>query len=403
MGAGDDVLRVRFDHYSSTGINGIIDGGAGNDTFTAGGEVGGSWDRVESGMLLFFPRPLDLANVHNFERLNISLHSPGGSDPEVILRDSTAVAGSTLFVTVGTSMAVHGSAVTFSSLDMTGSAEADTLSGGARADRLAGAAGHDTLFGGGNNDEIDGGDGNDTIRGNDGHDEIDGGDGDDTLHGNAGNDEINGGDGIDTAVYSGNRADYTVTEGAGFVTVSGAEGTDTLWSVNRLQFADQTVTINIAGVTRVGSNTLADTLTGTDGNDTLSGLGGNDILRGLVGHDHLDGGEGADRLEGGEGNDTLLGGAQNDTLIGGTGTDMLAGGDGDDTLLGGGTLAGGDGNDTIQGGGTLTGDAGNDILKGGGALDGGSGDDQFFASLAADIVGGGGNDVAEIDVPPGSA
>ena len=77
MGEGDDEISISFEHYSSAGvINGIIDGGAGNDTFTAGGVQGGSWERVESGMLLFFPRPVfDLANVRNFERLTIGTGS----------------------------------------------------------------------------------------------------------------------------------------------------------------------------------------------------------------------------------------------------------------------------------------------------------------------------------------
>ena len=84
--------------------------------------------------------------------------------------------------------------------------EGSTLVGGALADKLTGSATSDTLHGNGGNDEIDGGAG------------------DDTLHGNAGNDDIDGGDGIDTAVYSGNRADYTITEGNGFLTISGPDG-----------------------------------------------------------------------------------------------------------------------------------------------------------------------------------
>lgn len=64
-----------------------------------------------------------------------------------------------------------------------------------------------------------------------------------TFRGNLGNDTINGGDGIDTAIFSGNRASYTLTDlGGGSVRVVGADGTDTLNSIEKLQFADQTIT-----------------------------------------------------------------------------------------------------------------------------------------------------------------
>jgi hypothetical protein len=64
----------------------------------------------------------------------------------------------------------------------------------------------------------------------------------DTLQGNGGNDMIDGGAGIDTVVYNGNRNGYTFgTLADGALTVSGAEGTDTLRNIDWLQFADMTV------------------------------------------------------------------------------------------------------------------------------------------------------------------
>lgn len=64
----------------------------------------------------------------------------------------------------------------------------------------------------------------------------------DTLQGNGGNDMIDGGAGIDTVVYNGNRNAYTFgTLADGALTVSGAEGTDTLRNIDWLQFADMTV------------------------------------------------------------------------------------------------------------------------------------------------------------------
>src|SRR5690606_11002231 len=78
-----------------------------------------------------------------------------------------------------------------------------------------------------------------------GDDELRGLGGDDVLVGGAGNDLIDGGDGTDTAVYSGNRADYTVTVLGGVTTVTGPDGTDTVTNVEQLQFADMVT--NAAG------------------------------------------------------------------------------------------------------------------------------------------------------------
>ena len=52
----------------------------------------------------------------------------------------------------------------------------------------------------------------------------------------------------DTAVFSGPRANYTITPGAGFVTVTdnvGTDGIDTVRNVERLRFTDQTVTVAV--------------------------------------------------------------------------------------------------------------------------------------------------------------
>ncbi len=72
----------------------------------------------------------------------------------------------------------------------------------------------------------------------------------DVFGGYGGNDTIDGGAGIDTAVYSGNRASYAVTKtGTGFTVAdnSGAEGTDTLTNVERLQFADKKLAFDVDG------------------------------------------------------------------------------------------------------------------------------------------------------------
>ncbi len=84
--------------------------------------------------------------------------------------------------------------------------------------------------------------GNDTLNGGDGDDHIDGRGGDDVLTGGHGNDTIIGGDGNDTAVFSGARADYTISQSAGtFTLVSLADGTDTVTGVENFRFSDGTV------------------------------------------------------------------------------------------------------------------------------------------------------------------
>ena len=66
---------------------------------------------------------------------------------------------------------------------------------------------------------------------------------------------------IDTAVFSGNRAASTITVNAGLVTVTGADGTDTLRNFEQLQFADGIVSISVpaapTGVTATAGNAQA--------------------------------------------------------------------------------------------------------------------------------------------------
>ncbi|MCA9061860.1 MAG: DUF4347 domain-containing protein, partial [Planctomycetaceae bacterium] len=91
--------------------------------------------------------------------------------------------------------------------------------------------------------------------------------GDDILDGAGGNDTIQGGDGYDTAVYDGNLSDYTLTDnGNGTLTIvdnrSGSpDGTDTLSTIERLQFADIAFDINEVIVT-----TTSDVVDGTTSN-----------------------------------------------------------------------------------------------------------------------------------------
>jgi hypothetical protein len=87
-----------------------------------------------------------------------------------------------------------------------------------------------------------------------------GGSGDDTLIGNAGGNRlqgngghniIDGGAGIDTAVYTGNFSSYALAAASGGYTVTSRADlgqSDALSNIERLSFADGTMSLNLAGV-----------------------------------------------------------------------------------------------------------------------------------------------------------
>lgn len=112
------------------------------------------------------------------------------------------------------SLSVYEDADTIQSQSVIGSASQDSLSGG---------AGNDSLYGLGGNDQ---------------------------LYGGLGDDSIDGGDGLDTVTYSGGRSSFLITKSSDRITVqdvSGAEGTDTLFNVERLRFSDKVVAFDIDG------------------------------------------------------------------------------------------------------------------------------------------------------------
>lgn len=79
---------------------------------------------------------------------------------------------------------------------------------------------------------------------------ITGNTGNDVLTATSGNDAIDGAGGIDTVRYTGPAANFLITRTSNGATVqdnTGAEGTDTLVNVERLQFADKSIALDIAG------------------------------------------------------------------------------------------------------------------------------------------------------------
>ena len=83
--------------------------------------------------------------------------------------------------------------------------------------------------------------GSDTLRGTSANED---------FTGLGGNDFIDGGAGRDTALYSGVRSSYTVTQTATGLTVRdsvGSEGADTLQNIERLEFSDKGIAFDITG------------------------------------------------------------------------------------------------------------------------------------------------------------
>ncbi|MBC7601817.1 MAG: M10 family metallopeptidase C-terminal domain-containing protein [Ramlibacter sp.] len=327
-----------------------------------------------------------------------------------------------------------------------GSRFGDLLIGGLASDTLDGQGGNDTLRGGAGNDYLMDGDGNDSMEGGAGNDTFYLSPGDDTIVGGAGDDTVLGDNGTDVAVYSGNRADYTVAYATGLdllVTdsIAGRDGADRLEGITTLRFADGDYAVaDIAGPPLSSGDTLVggsgdDNLYGTDDDNLIKGLAGNDMLVGNGGNDTLEGGIGGDGLLGGAGNDLLYGGSDNDLLVGDAGNDTLNGGDGEDAVsyngettgvvvnlaAGTATMSGGTdtlisieriaasfhddtvfgtaGADTLQGmpgDDLLAGSDGNDFLIDGAGNDylrGGAGNGLLFNSDGDDtFVGGAGND-----------
>lgn len=87
-----------------------------------------------------------------------------------------------------------------------------------------------------------------------------GGAGKDTLNGDAGNDLLDGGAGIDTVEASSFRSQYTLSNiSGGFQlqdNVSGRDGTDTLVNIERLQFADRNLALDLAPSDNAGQALL---------------------------------------------------------------------------------------------------------------------------------------------------
>ena len=149
-----------------------------------------------------------------------------------------------------------------------GTSANDVISGTADADEITGGDGNDLIFGGDGDDSIDGGSGRNILKGGDGHDYILGGNDDDVINGGSGNDTIfahgggdlvTGDDGKDTfelrAWGDGKYGTLTITDftaGAGLNDRINLDGFS--WESEGLQIARNFDEI-LAITTQVGSDT----------------------------------------------------------------------------------------------------------------------------------------------------
>lgn len=165
-----------------------------------------------------------------------------------IIENSTKILNETLYGNIGDD-ALYGGAGRDT---LYGGIGNDVLSGGTGDDILSGDIGNDVLNGGAGNDKLYGGTWDDILDGGAGNDILMGETGNDTLNGGAGNDQLDGGLGQDTTVFSDsiNQASFALVSGK--LTVTSAEGIDTLANFESLEFAGQTFAIsefsNINGV-----------------------------------------------------------------------------------------------------------------------------------------------------------
>ena len=261
LGAGNDI-------YNGVAglVSGAVSGGAGNDTLRSGAgnntlNGGADHDILDGGIgadSMIGGTGNDVFYVN--DALDIVTELAGEGTDEV-----------------RTSLGSYSIASLANVENLTGTSSGQTLTGNAGVNVITGGTGNDTLDGGGGGDTMIGGLGNDTYivdsatdtvteALNQGTDEVraalatytlaanvenltgtantgqtlTGNTLANVINGGTGNDTIDGGAGIDSAVFAGQRSQYTLTALAGgSVQVVGADGTDTLSNVERLVFDDQ--------------------------------------------------------------------------------------------------------------------------------------------------------------------
>jgi subtilisin-like proprotein convertase family protein/subtilisin family serine protease len=166
-----------------------------------------------------------------FDASRKTLHDTGGIDT---LNAAAVTAASAIDLTPGSTSSIGGAPLTIHS-----------------------AAVIEHAMGGDGNDRIIGNAADNSLRGMRGDDTLVGGAGNDTLNGGAGSDHLDGGAGVDIAVFASTRGQanivhaptgYSVTD-----TVASRDGVDFLTGIERLQFADRTVALDLGSGEAAGN------------------------------------------------------------------------------------------------------------------------------------------------------
>lgn len=269
--AGDDILP-------GTPIDDVIDGLGGNDQLSGGDGndrlKGGAGDDILQGGAGDDMYIVDSAGDVTDET--------GG--------DGVDLVHSTVSWTLGAGLENLELSAGGRTIDGTGNALNNTITGNDFVNILRGLDGDDTLFGGGRNDELYGGDGADTLDGGLHNDILDGGAGADTMIGGTGNDT------------------YIVDDAGDVIVEQAGEGTDVIQSSIAFNLGAHAGVENLVltGAAATGyGNGLNNVITGNNGGNTLEGWAGDDTLYGMGGDDLLTGGAGMDRMYGGGGADTF--------------------------------------------------------------------------------------------------
>ena len=395
--ADDDLVTISVGSVSVTGGQINLGGGTGEDTVS--GSSGSSVEVVGSTLTLDGGQEADLVELATGDvtLTGSTVILRGGSGNDTIRATTGNVS-----LTAGSVLEFHGDA---GDDLISGTAFAESISGGQGIDIILAGDGADAISGGMESDAIGGEGGNDTIEGDDGDDLLFGGLGDDLLYGGDDDDRLIGDAGVDV-YYGGDGFDsvrFFLTTG---LTVDLGNAANNAGEAAGEQFFSIE---NIVG-SAVGSNTL----TGDGSGNALTGGAADDALNGAGGNDLLDGNGGMDTLDGGAGNDTILIDSTDDVVLEAAGggydrvltsvsiTALAANveaanltGSANLNLRGNAEnnwLNGNSGNNTLDGSSgndRLDGNAGDDLLIGGlgnDVLEGGTGSDTFELGAGADLI-----------------
>ena len=444
IGLSDTGTNVNLNIVTLTGISEVI-GGAGNDTIagdvastTIFGGAGNDTITDNSGNdTLVGGAGNDTLNGSTGNNLYLdgvgdgydSIIGGSGTDMIEATANSTVIgltaissveqisANGFTGVTIGAgSTATTNVTLNLSSVTITGISEVD---GGVGNDNITGSAVANTLTGGAGNDVLTG----ESTVAND----FDGGAGNDTMVGHTGGVNmfsVGTGDGADVFTGTTTSQDTILAEANNIAigilamtsidTISANGFTGVTLSAGTTNSTFDLTNTTVVGISEADGGAGNDTITGNTTVTTITGGAGTDTLTGGTGNDTITGGAGNDLLKGGTGNNLYLDGVGDgyDSIVGGTGTDTIEA-TADGTVIGLLSLSSveaisanghanvsigvGTGNDVINlSAVTLTGINAIAVGTGNDTITGSTGNDTFQFSGSAtgfdSITGGGGND-----------